>query len=740
MLRLIGILLLSVNFLFAQNISNRPIVKYAVKHDKTIELRNMRLIPPGSVKRSWKSIPNKFGFKKPKPRVPKGFKDPVTQSIPLATQESKKIVDWDGVENINGVLPPDTQGDVGPEHYVQTVNLSFQIWDKNGNSLYGPADLSTIWDGFTGPWEGTNDGDPVVLYDHTVDRWLISQFSLPNYPFGPYYELVAISQTGDPTGAWYRYAFEFSNMPDYPKFGIWPDGYYLSVNQFVNGAFFAGAGAAALERDSMLVGGNARMVFFSESNAGSMLPSDWDGNIDPPAGAPNYFTFYDQSPDRLRFWEFHVDWNNTSNSTFAEAFSLNTATFDPDFGTVPQPGTSQGLDGLSDRLMFRLQYRNFNDYQAMVVSHSVDAGGNRAGMRWYELRNTGSGWSIYQQGTYAPTDGENRWMGSVALDAYGNIALGYSVSSSSTYPSIRYTGRYKNDPVGQMTITEGEIIAGGGSQTHSSGRWGDYSMMSVDPIDDATFWYTTEYIQSTGSAPWKTRIGSFTFGSDLNIKVFLEGNYNAGTMSTTLNSNGYLPETQPFTSAPWNYNGAERVYSVDVSPANGIADFFENHPDIVDWVLVELRTGTAASTSVAKRAAFITSNGTIVGLDGTSPLRFGVEPGNYYVVVHHRNHLSVMSSTTVSLSVTSLASYDFTTGSGQFYGSNGAADLGGGVWGMIAGDADASGTIDANDRNSTWNDRNISGYNVSDVDLNGVVDAADRNFTWNNRNKSTQVP
>ncbi len=573
------------------------------------------------------------------------------------------------------------------------INVSFQIWDKQGNSLYGPFDNSTIWDGFEGDWTGTNDGDPIVLYDQAADRWLVSQFSLPHSsgPGGiflepPYYELIAISKTSDPTGEWYQYAFQFDDyMPDYPKLGIWPDGYYMATNGFDRGISFASAGATVFERDKMLQGDpNARMIYFPVANeangseAGSMLPSDWDGAETPPAGAPNYFTYFQDDSesgvtnDRLRLWEFHTDWNTPANSTFTFVSTLNTDAFDSNVGKIPQPGTTQQLDNLADRLMFRLQYRNFGNYQAMVTNHTVNVSGHAA-VRWYEIRNTGSGWSIYQQGTYSP-DSENRWMGSIALDGYGNIGLEYTVASSSTYPSIRYTGRFKDDPLGVMTITEGTLVAGGGSQTGAS-RWGDYSMMSVDPNDDATFWITNEYMQTTGSSNWHTRIGALSFGVDLNLKIFLEGTYASGNMSTALNDSGFIPINQPYNTSPWNHNGGELVSDLDASPANGTPDFFENNPNIVDWILVELRTGTAASTKVAERAGFIKNDGTIVGTDGTSPLRFGLKDGNYYIVVHHRNHVSVMSANAVALSNASVTNYDFTTGNDKYYGTGGATQL-----------------------------------------------------------------
>ncbi len=679
---IMGFLLITFTHIYSQ-----PVVKRAVGFRVTQPLRKMRLIPPGSVKRSFKEVPNHFRSRNNNGNI---------QQQTLGVQNSNGTLDaskvtgsWDGVGNLFGGWPPDTDGDVGINHYFQMINLSFQIWDKQGNSLYGPADNSTLWDGFNGDWTGTNDGDPVVLYDQDADRWLASQFSFPHgSDTPPFYELIAISKTSDPTGEWYQYAFEFDDhFPDYPKLGVWPDGYYMSTNGF-DGNSFASAGATVFERDKMLQGDStARMVYFEVAalpnggEAGGMLPSDWDGVIKPPAGSPNYFTYFQDDSDnnvpadRLRLWEFHVDWSNPNNSTFTLVNTLNTQAFDSNVNGIKQPDTRTKLDNLSDRLMFRLQYRNFGTYQAMVTNHTVNVSGHAA-VRWYEFRNTGSGWSIYQQGTFSP-DADNRWMGSIALDGYGNIGLEYCVSSKTTYPSIRYTGRFNDDPLGTMTIIEGTIVAGGGSQQGIS-RWGDYSAIDVDPNDDATFWATNEYMPTTSYSDWHTRIGAFSIGVDLNLKVFLQGNYSGttGEMSTTLNTQGYLPIKQPYNVSPWNHNGGELVSDLDASPADGTPDFYQNNPDIVDWILVELRTGTDASTKVAERAGFVKKDGTVVGPDGSSPLRFGVKEGNYYIVVKHRNHIPIMSSAAVSFTNAGVNSYDFTTGSDKYYGTDGAIQIG----------------------------------------------------------------
>ena len=687
------LVIISALFIFSSNFfaqQQKVIVRKAVGFRITKPLRDIPIIPPGSVKRPWKEVPNKFDFRHTSTKKNSTLLEPdqAVQSTNGTNAASKVTHSWDGVGNLMGGWPPDTDGDVGINHYLQMINVSFQIWDKNGNSLYGPADNSTFWDGFDGDWTGTNDGDPITLYDQEADRWLVSQFSHPHgSDTAPFYELVAISKTSDPTGEWYQYAFEYDDhFPDYPKLAVWPDAYYMATNGF-DGNTFASAGATAFERDKMLVGDpNARMVYFAVANlpnggeAGSMLPSDWDGAITPPAGAPNYFTYFQDDSDgsvpadRLRLWEFHVDWSDPiNNSTFTLVNTLNTDAFDSNVSGIKQPNTNTKLDNLSDRLMFRLQYRNFGTYQAMVTNHTVKVNGHAA-VRWYELRNTDAGWSIYQQGSYSP-DNDERWMGSIALDGNGNIGLEYCVSSSNTYPSIRYTGRFKDDPLGTMTITEGIIVAGGGSQQFMT-RWGDYSMLSVDPVDDATFWATNEYMPTTGLSDWKTRIGAFSIGVDLNLKIFLEGSYSGGSMTTTLNSNGLLPIHQPYNTSPWEHNGGELVSDLDAAPANGTPDFYENNPDIVDWILVELRTSTAANTKVAERSGFIKSDGTVVASDGTNPLRFNVEEGNYYIVVYHRNHLAAMSANPVTFSNAAVTSYDFTTGSDKFYGTNGDKQLG----------------------------------------------------------------
>lgn len=456
--------------------------------------------------------------------------DPAIQAYEGILNISEPLVNFDGMNNVNAVLPPDPIGDVGPDHYVQMINVSFAIYSKNGTLLYGPANINTLFTGLGGVCETTNRGDPVVLYDDMANRWLMSAFAWADNgtdPVGPYHQCIAISETSDPLGSWYRYDFIISNtkINDYPKFGVWPDGYYLAVNQFTQPTFnWGGQGVAVFERDQMLVGGSAQMVYFDmhevDATLGAMLPSDADGTA-PPANTPNYYMQFDDdawgySDDQLQVWEFAVDWDTPGNSTFTKQGELSTFAFDSNLcgyarDCIPQQGTTQGVDAISDRLMYRLQYRNFGTHESMVVNHTVDVGSDVAGIRWYELRDTGSGWSIYQQGTYSP-DSTNRWMGSIAMDDKGNIALGYSASSEIEHPSIRYVGRLADDPLGTMSFNEEVMHFGGGAQTHSSARWGDYSMMAVDPEDSCSFWYTTEYYETDSSFSFNTRIGNFKFG------------------------------------------------------------------------------------------------------------------------------------------------------------------------------------------------------------------------------------
>lgn len=557
-------------------------IRKAVYTDVTPPLRDMKMIRIKKEKNGLdKEIPNKIGMKEFNHRETFPFllpEDPVWQKQDgtYLPTNAAPIQNFEGISNLSALYPPDTQGDVGPDKYIQVVNSNFAIYSKTGSVLLGPAALSTIFAGIPSPWNGTNNGDPVVLYDQATDRWMISQFSLPT---GNYAELVAVSQTSDPTGAWYRYVFPFGNkMPDYPKFGIWPDGYYLSFNQFVSGVW-AGVGACALERTKMLIGDpNARIVYFDlgpTSDPVSMLPADWDGITPPIAGEPNYFSYFNDwsSPteDYLKIWQLHVDWTTTANSIFSEAYSLVTAPFNSQICTafrgrcIPQPGTSIKLESLSDRLMYRLQYRNFSNYRSMVTNHTVNIDGNgRAGIRWYELRNTDGAWTIYQQGTYSP-DASERWMGSVAMNANGDIALGYSLSNSTTiYPSIRYTGRRATDPPGEMTMAEQTIIDGTGNQTGTACRWGDYSGMSVDASDDQTFWFTTEYIQTSGNAIWQTRIASFNINNSPAATTLPASNISSD--SATLN--GMVQAANLTTTVTFEYGTTPSYgYTVNATPA-----------------------------------------------------------------------------------------------------------------------------------------------------------------------------
>ncbi len=538
----------------------RPVALRPVANDVTAPLRGIPPISPAPdvlknvLEMPRKLLPNREGS------TAAGLPDPVAQTSPGTAGAPSTGTSFDGVNNVNGVLPPDPTGAIGPNHYVQMVNLSFAIYDRNGSLLYGPANNNTLWQGFGAPCATSNDGDPIVLYDRLADRWVMSQFALPNFPFGPFYQCLAVSQTPDPTGSWYRYAYQISSnkMNDYPKLSVWPDGYYMSINQFSQISLsWAGAGAVAFERQKMLAGQPAQGVYFdlygADRNLGGMLPADLDGPA-PPAGTPNYFVQIDDnawgySPDQIQLWQFHVDWANPSSSTFTLANKLATASFDANMcgysrNCVPQPGGTK-VDAISDRAMFRLQYRNFGSRQTLLFNHTVDENGNdHAGIRWYELRNTGGGWGIFQQGTYAP-NADHRWMGSIAMNGAGNIGLGYSISSTSRFPSVFVTGRLAGDALGQMTQGESAIVNGGGYQSHSSGRWGDYSHLSVDPLDDCTFWYTQEYYaNSSSSAGWRTRIGSFRVGAcgavdnppSVTLVSPAEGATVSGTVTVTANA------------------------------------------------------------------------------------------------------------------------------------------------------------------------------------------------------------
>lgn len=500
-------------------VEHRPTIVLPDRHDITAPLRDMPVIPPGLEREAspHAPLPIRGG-----PRTSPGPQDGALQTTAPGTHGFVAPNGFEGIGNNDGVLPPDTNGDVGPNHYIQWVNLSFAIFDKQGHVLQGPMSGRTLWNGFGGPCEADNDGDPIVLYDKAADRWFMSQFALPNYPSGPFYQCIAVSQSPDPQGSWARYSYSFSKMNDYPKFGVWSDGYYMSINQF-SGNSWAGQGVAVFERAKMLAGQPARMVYFDmasvDGSLGGMLPADIDG-LAPPTNSPEYYMQFDDVPTELQLWQFKVNWTTPSASTFTRKALLATNSFNSNMcngsrNCIPQPGTRVRIDAIADRLMYRLQYRHFADgHESLVTNHTVNVGSNRGGVRWYEIQDPGGSPHIVQQGTFAPADSLNRWMGSVAMDKYGNLGVGYSVSSSTVFPSIRFSGRLAGDPAGTLTVAESDLQTGSGYQSHTSGRWGDYSMLAVDPTDDCTFWYTTEYYTSGAtSAGWRTSIGSFKLGA-----------------------------------------------------------------------------------------------------------------------------------------------------------------------------------------------------------------------------------
>ena len=605
---ILSLILFCLNFSYGQNDVSKPIVQSPVYFDVSPPLREMIKHLPLKAETSWKDgiVRNKFNIRhRPQGQVPGGLSDPSLQTMNGTAITDTTIVNFDGNTNTEGYIPPDTHGDVGPNNYFQVVNCHYSIYSKTGTLLIGPLANSSIFNGLT---NNSNDGDAVVLYDEQADRWVFSQFSLPNYPAGPFYQMIAVSQTSDPLGSWYRYQYSFTNMPDYPKFGVWGDGYYMSMNMFTATAGnYAGVGAVAYNRTLMLAGSPAAtMVMFTKTasdEAYAWLPSDCDGPF-PAGNPPNYFVYaYDGTSDHLGIYEFHVDWTTTSNSTFTNFLSLPVNAFTANITGIIQPSTTVKLDPLNDRMMYRLQYRSFGGYSTLVCNHTVDISTTVAGIRWYELRKTTGAWSIYQQGTYSISDNNSRWMASIAMDSSGNMAMGYSVSGTSLYPSIRYTGRKKNDALNQMTIAERGIYNGTGSQTNTAARWGDYSSISCDPSAKATFWYTNEYLATSSSTGWKTRIASFRFASNpIVITNDPTGVTCTGaTLNGGVNPNG-LPTNYHF---EWGTTVSYGNSTAVLSAGSGTASVVVNAPI----------SGLTGGTTYHYRIVAVNSDGTSNGSD-----------------------------------------------------------------------------------------------------------------------------
>ena len=440
---------------------------------------------------------------------------------PSALAEIKASTNGTPVDPAARVAPPDTTGDVGPNHYVQWVNLRYAIYTLTrgaGSEITGfnlvpgfPKNGNVVWQGFGGRCQSDNDGDPIVQYDQLADRWILTQFAVSGTP---YTQCVAVSTGPDPTGTYFRYAYSYErSFNDYPKMGVWPDAYYISYNMFRNGRSFTGNTVCAFERAQMLVGGVARQACANTTGGHSMEPADLEGSTLPPAGSPNLLMSI--SSTAVQFWRFAVNWTTGTGTLTGPTNVTGVAAFSRACGggaCIPQPGTTTVLDSLADRLMYRLSYRKFADHESLVINHSVTSGSG-VGIRWYELRNAagqtlGSAAPVlFQQGTFAPTS-DFRWMGSAAMDKTGGIAVGYNISSASIVPSIRYAYRGPADPLGTIG-NETSVLVGSGSQNGNLTRWGDYSTISVDPVDGCTMVFTTQFQPATGNFNWTTYIHSF---------------------------------------------------------------------------------------------------------------------------------------------------------------------------------------------------------------------------------------
>jgi len=518
-------IILAVSALTAQT-TNKPIIKKSIFYGKSKPIREMNIILPGKHPEKQRVIRNFFtgkettNYNKKELAAPK----PNLQRHQGPLKSRGPFLNFEGIDNVNGMSPADPNGDVSYDYYIQTVNMSFAVWDKTGNLVYGPVDNNTLWDGFPGPWTDFWWWvDPVFKYDRLADRWIVSTMAL-KYSTETYYTMIAVSETSDPLGAYYCYGYLFDKMNDYPKLSIWPNGYYITYNIFDDqGSTFLHSLATALDRDAMLAGEpDATVIEFEipepDYDRFFPLPADFYGE-DIPADLPCYIVNTDnhdlENPWNLSLdiYAFLPDWVTPENSTFEQISQFEIGEIDPmvNFGPgAPQPGNDKNVITIPVYMMYPLSYRIFDDHESMVCCHTLWADSIHY-LKWYELRKEDVDWYIYQTGNYSP-DSTHRYQPSININANGDIAMGYTVSDETTFPSVRMTGRRADDPPGEMTFQEIELFKGLNyinlyQPESDANRWGDYASMMVDPSSDTTFWFTNMYPKSqTSVGNWGTRI------------------------------------------------------------------------------------------------------------------------------------------------------------------------------------------------------------------------------------------
>ena len=547
----------AIYILFSLNIiaQDKPLVPkvvgYGVFLGKTPPLKDLPAVTPEEIEFLKDKALKKAARKVIKPReypfaataLPRGEDAAWQKTMGKTVLDKAPLVNFEG--QTTSSFPPDCNGTIGPNHYMQTVNTTYAIYNRTGTLLAGPTNMNLLFNGVSGAT--CNDGDPLIQYDEQAQRWVAVEFSLCG---SNDLMLMAVSATSDPTGSWYAYSFDVTDTPDYEKLGIWQDGYYMGTNTG------SGNDIYVFERSKMLTGAaNPQMVAFDNSwrpGTGFLCvpPLDNDGAF-APAGSPGLFIAFNDDAvaggsDQLWIYELAVNWTTPASSTFVRSQQIPVTAFDSQFTSswddITQPGT-QKLDGVPQVIMNAPQYRNFGTYQTILCCHTVDVDAtNHAGIRWYELRKTppSTTWVVRQSGTYAP-DASSRWMGSIMLNGSGKIGLAYSIASSTIYPGIRYCGQssaaYAN-ATGVLDIPE-EIIQNGTVSQTTYNRWGDYALLSVDPTDDNTFWFSSEYVKSGGSTKG-TKIASFRFGNNPVATTLAASAVTAtsATLNGSLNPNG----------------------------------------------------------------------------------------------------------------------------------------------------------------------------------------------------------